>query len=54
MIIVTSKFKHQLDYFFAFLQIFIPVNNQGVHCYLMVFDIFERKSVLLDSLRRCC
>ncbi|KEH30638.1 Ulp1 protease family, carboxy-terminal domain protein [Medicago truncatula] len=31
-------------------KIFIPVNDQGVHWYLMVVDIIERKLVLLDSL----
>jgi len=50
MIIVTSKLKHQLNYVFALLQIFIPDNNQGVYLYLKVVDILERKLVLLDYL----
>jgi len=50
MIIATTKLMHQLNYVFEFLQIFIPVNNQGVHWYLMVVDILERKLVLLDPL----
>ncbi|RHN39925.1 putative Ulp1 protease family catalytic domain-containing protein [Medicago truncatula] len=31
-------------------KIFIPINDQGVHWYLMVVDFVERKIYLLDSL----
>jgi hypothetical protein len=44
------KIKASTELFFYFIQIFIPVNDQGVHWYLMVVDVIERKLVLLDSL----
>jgi len=37
-------------FFLQLLQIFIPINDQGVHWYLMVVDFVERKIYLLDSL----
>jgi len=36
--------------FFQFFQIFIPINDRGIHWYLMVVDFIENKVLLLDSL----
>lgn len=33
-----------------FFQIFIPINDRGIHWYPMVVDFLENKIVLLDSL----
>jgi hypothetical protein len=33
-----------------FFQIFIPINDRGIHWYLMIVDFVENKVLLLDSL----
>jgi len=35
---------------FQFFQICIPINDRGIHWYLMVVDFLENKLFLLDSL----